>query len=274
MVAGTEQNEYNEKKWMIFLRRMPGFRRGISMSQSSANRFVKTAKAKASNLLGSGGMEVLKSLGDDLKDAGVQAAQVAKEVSEDLDNDVLSNARAFYSDAFAKTGRGIRAVIKSAQKQTSEKSEPQTVMEDLADTAEQLRQVAREVTEDCDNDTLRTARAFYSDAADTVQHRVSRKAEEVKVRSQQRKRNRAAARQRRAVLRKKLSGKAAVIMISLILVAALLFSGAFWLSRHFGRGQETPQGNVPAAMEPAEPSLLRRSSIENMILFPSWPNQG
>ena len=229
------------------------------MSSGSGGKMLRKARARADDLLGVDGLEALRSIGNDLKNAGAQVMQVAQEVSEDCDNEVLSNARAFYSDAYAKTKRGVRASIQRAEALSEEDDAPVTVREDLADTGMQLRQVAREVIEDCDNDTLKTAREFYSGAAGTVREEVRQKAEKARIRAERRKQVRAAARRRRAALRQKVGGKAAVVMICLILAAVLLISGAFWVSHHFGGRNENQQVNETTETAPqkdAEPSLL------------------
>lgn len=226
------------------------------MSRSSTGKLLKSAKARATDLLGADSMDALKSIKDDLKDAGTQVVRVAKEVSEDCDNEVLSNARAFYADAFTKTRKGLQASIRSAEKYAEEEPVKNTLREDLKDTGDQLRQVAKEVIEDCDNDTLRTARTFYSDVADMAGNEVRRKAETVRIRSEKRKQVRAAARRRRAALRKKLGSRAAMVVICLIVAAVLLLSGAFWISQHYGGRHEAPQASEATPQASAEPSLL------------------
>ena len=88
------------------------------------NTFLKDAekniKAKAAELLGDDGIASVKSWGEDTKHAGDQIRRVAKEVSEDCDNEVLRNARDFYAGTFRKARVGIRRNIKAAQRSAQE----------------------------------------------------------------------------------------------------------------------------------------------------------
>ena len=76
----------------------------------------KNIQAKAAELLGDDGVASVKSWGDDAKSAGAQIRQVAKEVSDDCDSEVLRNARSFYAGAYRKAQAGIRKNVKAAQR--------------------------------------------------------------------------------------------------------------------------------------------------------------
>ena len=172
-----------------------------------------------------------------LSKTGEQVRKVAKEVREDCDNEVLSNAREFYSGAFKKVKKGLRASVKAAERLSDEEGVPETLQEDLADTGRQLKQVAKEVIEDCDSEVLRGAGEFYAGAVGSLRRGVSAKAEAARVRTEKRKLARAAARRRRAEIRKKLTGKAGAVLVCLILFALLIVSGALWFSQHHGTGK-------------------------------------
>ena len=181
-----------------------------------------------------------------LSTAGEQVRQVAREVREDCDNEVLGNARAFYAGAFEKTKRGLRASIIAAERLSEEEGTSETVREDLADTGRQLKQVAKEVMQDCDNEVLRNAGEFYAGAFSSLKKNVSAKAEAARIRSEKKKLARAAARRRRAEIRKRLTGKASTVLICLILIAILAVSGALWYSQHHGTraAEKAPQETV------------------------------
>ena len=192
---------------------------------------------------------------DVLGDAGTNIMQVASEVSEDCDNEVLRNARAFYSGAVRKAGNGIRASIRAAEELSLEDS-PKTARENLSDSFVQMKETVKEVAEDCDNEVLQNAREFYSGAIENTRNSMENKAQETREKRKRRKAARAAARQRRAAVRSKLFSKAGVVLVCLILFAALLISGALWISRHHGTGTENhTEAEVPGQPQ-AEAELL------------------
>ena len=235
---------------------------------ASARKALNTAKDKAAEVLGDDTVENLKSWKDDLAGAGEKVLKVAQEVSEDCDNDVLRNARDFYTNAAKKTGQGLRASVRAAEA-LGEEDGPQTVMEDLTDTGKQLKQVVKEVIADCDSDSLKDARAFYAGAASSAKTGVRDQVRRAKSRSEARKRRRAAARRRRAALRGKFTGKAGVILVCLIIVATLLISFAFWIGSH-AHGKTAPQQETePKTQYAPEPSQLsaRPDAANNAQLF-------
>ncbi|MBQ9664658.1 MAG: hypothetical protein IJV40_16045 [Oscillospiraceae bacterium] len=222
----------------------------------SARKALNTAKDKAAEVLGDDTVENLKSWKDDLAGAGEKVLKVAQEVSEDCDNGVLRNARDFYTNAAKKTGKGLKASVRAAEALSEEDDGPRTVREDLTDTGKQLKQLAKEVLADCDNDALKDARAFYAGAASSARTGVRDQVRRAKSRSEARKRRRAAARQRRAALRGKLTGKAGVLLVCLIIVATLLISFAFWIGSH-PHGKTAPQQETePKTQYAPEPSQL------------------
>ena len=85
-------------------------------------------------MLGDDGIESVKSWGRDAKAAGRQIRQVAKEVTEDCDNDVLRNARSFYGGILRKKGteirKGERRVRKTVQQQRVTLREQKRLLEE------------------------------------------------------------------------------------------------------------------------------------------------
>lgn len=65
-------------------------------------RMMNTAREKATEILGEEGMEQLKSIRDDLAEAGNQVISFTEEVCEDCENDALKDAKAFYTGAANK----------------------------------------------------------------------------------------------------------------------------------------------------------------------------
>ena len=207
--------------------------------QTTAKKMMKTAREKASDVIGEDGVDSLKRLGNNLRKAGSNAAEIANEVSDDCDNEILRNARNFYSGAWEKTKKGVSSSIKAAEKYSEEGSNPKTVKEDISDTGRNLGQVAKEVIKDCDNEVLRNARSFYADSAVAAQREARHRIEKIKTSAEKRRKTRAEARRRRADLRRKLTGRGAVVLISLIIILSLLVSAALWFSRRRG------QANTP-----------------------------
>ena len=232
---------------------------------------LRSARDKTAGLIGEDGMDALKSFKDDLAGAGEQIRQVAREVSEDCGDDVLSNAKSFYSGKAQAAKREVQNSVKKAVEANEEDPLPNSLREDLADTGEQLKQVAKEVISDCDSDVIHNAGAFYGGAAKKAGNKVGNHVVRVRERSEKRKAIRAAARMRRAELRKKLSGKATLVVIFLIVIAILLLSGAFWLSTHHRKKNTTeiPAGGENTAAT-AEPSLLRSNY---MTVIPGEQNE-
>ena len=138
--------------------------------------------AKAVEVLGEDTVENLKELKDDAVKAGGQVKSVAKEVWDDCDNEVLENARDFYTEAARKTQKGVSNSIKAAQ--------------DSAEARRHAREEARQ-----------------------------RREEE---------------RRRRKEARKKLLKRVFPILICMIIAVVLIFSAAIWLGQKSG-GQQMPE---------------------------------
>ena len=219
---------------------------------------LRSTREKTADLIGEDGMDALKSFKEDLTNAGKQIVQVAKEVSEDCGDDVLKNAKNYYSGKAQAVKRGIQNSVKAAIEESENEPVPETVREDLADSGQQMKLVMKEVLSDCDNKVIRNAGSFYGEAARSAGNQIENHVEKAKVRAAKRKERRAAARRQRAKLRKKLSGKAMLTVIMLIVVATLLLSGAFWFSKHHrnNKTEKLPESSETIAAA-AEPSLLR-----------------
>ena len=83
--------------------------------RKAAKKAAASARSSAEELLGEDGIAHLKSLKDDLADAGDQVADFAREVREDCDNDFLRETRGFYANAAKKAQKELQ--IKQAQTQ-------------------------------------------------------------------------------------------------------------------------------------------------------------
>ncbi len=200
-----------------------------------------------------------KSIKHGLHKLGTTALQIAEEVSEDCDNEILQNARDYYASGFVRVRNGLKAGMKAAEDNCDDNEETDNLIEDLSDTAAQLGSVIQEAAADCDNDVLKNAREFYSDAVRSACNKTGARMEEVRIRSEARKRSRAEAKRRRVALRKKLTGKTAVILLCLILVASLLISAALWVSRHMSTGNKNSIPEYNDNKPSAETSLLTES---------------
>ena len=65
----------------------------------------------------------MKRFRRNLKKTGAQLGQIAKEVGEDCNNEVLSNARDFYTGAFNRAKKGMKAAIQAAEEYSRTKEE-------------------------------------------------------------------------------------------------------------------------------------------------------
>ena len=81
----------------------------------SAKNALSAARNAATEVLGEDGMEHLRSLKDDVAQAGGQIRQFAEEVLEDCDNDALEDAKAFYSGTYQKGRDSVRKARERAQ---------------------------------------------------------------------------------------------------------------------------------------------------------------
>ncbi|MCR5135649.1 MAG: hypothetical protein K6C12_00925 [Oscillospiraceae bacterium] len=81
----------------------------------AAKKAVSAARDMAAEVLGEDGMEQLKSIKDDVVQAGGQVGQFAREVLEDCDNDALSDAKDFYSKAYDRSRDKVRKAQEKAR---------------------------------------------------------------------------------------------------------------------------------------------------------------
>ena len=237
----------------------------IMSSRKQVRRILNAARQKTADILGDDGMDTLKSIKNDLKNAGTNIMQVASEVTEDSDNEVLQNAREFYSGAISKTRKGIQAGINAAEK-LSEDDPPKTVKEDFADSCDQIKSTIQEVAEDCDNEVLRNAREFYSGAYKATKNGIEKKAQRSREHREIRRAARADARRRRAAIRSKLFSKAGLVLICMILLAALLISGALWFGKFLNKDKNSDSEPESTAQSQTEPSLLVDGAEEYLQL--------
>ena len=96
-------------------------------------------------------------------------------------------------------------------------------------TGEQVKQVAKEVAEDCDNEVLRNARSFYGGIARKAKRKVSDKVREAYNVSEEKRQEMLQTQQQRAKERRSMVKRATVILICMIVIAMLLISFAFWV---------------------------------------------
>lgn len=96
-------------------------------------------------------------------------------------------------------------------------------------TGEQVKQVAKEVAEDCDNEVLRNARSFYGGIARKAKRRVSDKVRKAYSASEEKRQIMIQAQQQRAKERHSMVKRATIILICMIVIAMLLMSFAFWI---------------------------------------------
>lgn len=159
----------------------------------TARSMMDVARDKATEILGEDGMEQLKSLKDDVVNAGEQVRQVAKEVRDDCGTEAFDDARDFYSGVAKKTSAGVKENIRKAEEYSrKQKAE---------------REAAR--------------------------------------------RRREAEREAKRARNKKLLRRAGIVFLCLILTALLVLSGALWYSQHYGGGRvaEPQTGTVTAAAD-------------------------
>lgn len=96
-------------------------------------------------------------------------------------------------------------------------------------TGEQVKQVAKEVAEDCDNEVLRNARSFYGGIARKTKRRVSNKVKEAQSAAEEKRKEMLQTQQQRAKERHGMVKRATIILICMIVIAMLLMSFAFWV---------------------------------------------
>ena len=96
-------------------------------------------------------------------------------------------------------------------------------------TGEQVKQVAKEVAEDCDNEVLRNARSFYGGIARKTKRRVSNRVKEAQSAAEQKRKEMLQTQQQRAKERHGMVKRATIILICMIVIAMLLMSFAFWV---------------------------------------------
>ncbi len=81
----------------------------------SAKSALSAARDMATEVLGEDGMEHLKSLKDDVVQAGGQVGQFAREVLDDCDNDALDDAKEFYTRAYDRGRTKVRTAREKAR---------------------------------------------------------------------------------------------------------------------------------------------------------------